>query len=188
MRRVASKPFNTNYRINLPNGQVLLNGEQVARIEVKKADFTTYYGVTENQWQIIFYMSDGGTYTVGQAIGRRTLPRKTLVWNEYSMSEEETKLIASPELMKKILNKLEDIGLRLQNVEERLNRHSLDTRPIWEKALAEVMGVKQDVAAIDRKIDVLAGDLLNIRAAHLDVERRVIRLEDDTGGGVQTVN
>jgi len=104
------------------------------------------------------------------------------------MSEDETQLIGNPDLLKKILNKLEAIDIRLQSVESRIERRSFDTKPIWEKALAEIMAVKQDIAGIDRKMDILGKDMLNLRADQLDFERRIIRLEDEANRGIQTVN
>jgi len=56
---VASKPFNINYIIpdaELDGASVLLNGDQISRISVKK----TVLG-----WEVTFHMTDGSTYRVG---------------------------------------------------------------------------------------------------------------------------
>jgi hypothetical protein len=53
--RVATKPFNTNYHVRTAEGFVLLNGDQITKVEaVKKGD----------NWDIIFYLPDGTSHTV----------------------------------------------------------------------------------------------------------------------------
>ena len=104
------------------------------------------------------------------------------------MSEDETKTLNNPALLKQILVKLEVIDTRLQAVEAKVERRGFDTKPIWERALAEIMEVNQRVTTIDRKMDVLAKDMLNLRAEQLGIEERLRRLEDESdGGGVQTI-
>ncbi|HKO41884.1 MAG TPA: hypothetical protein VJU84_01235 [Pyrinomonadaceae bacterium] len=76
--RVASKPFNTNFTINLPDGIVVLNGDQVARIEAKKPAFNPYRPApAEDDWITVFYLSDGGTYTVQPSDWTRSFYRET---------------------------------------------------------------------------------------------------------------
>jgi hypothetical protein len=102
------------------------------------------------------------------------------------MSEDDTKEM-NPRLLKQILVKLEAIDTRLQAVESRIERRSFDTKPIWEQALVEIMEVNQRVITIDRKMDVLGKDMLNLRADQLGIEERLSRLESDGGGGIQTI-
>lgn len=80
------------------------------------------------------------------------------------MSEEKTKALKTPSLLEKILTKLEVMDTRLQLVESKIEERGFDTRPIWEKALLEIMEVNQRVGTIDRKIDVFSRDMLNLRA------------------------
>src|SRR6266481_1448003 len=101
------------------------------------------------------------------------------------MSEDETRHM-NPRLLQQILSKLEAIDLRLQAVEERLERRSFDTKPIWEKALVEIVEVKNTVRTIERKFDVLGKDMIDLRAKHLDIEERLDDLETERGG-VQTI-
>jgi hypothetical protein len=81
-----------------------------------------------------------------------------------TMSEEKTKALKTPSLLEKILTKLEVMDTRLQLVESKIEERGFDTRPIWEKALLEIMEVNQRVGTIDRKIDVFSRDMLNLRA------------------------
>ena len=74
-----------------------------------------------------------------------------------------------------------------KTVEERLN----DTRPIWQKVVADIDILKEgqtrleegqtrlegDVREISFKLDVLNGTMLNVQAKHKDVDHRVRELE-----------
>lgn len=104
------------------------------------------------------------------------------------MSEDQTKALDA-KLLQQILTKLETMDVRLQFVEEKIRERGFDTKPIWEKALVEIMDVNERVRTIDRKMDVLGKDMLNLRAEQLDVDERLRRFEEDQGGGgTQTIN
>ena len=104
------------------------------------------------------------------------------------MSEDETKALRD-KLLEQILTKLEVMDARLQRVESKIEERGFDTKPIWERALAEIMEVKQQVATVDRKIDVFSRDMLNLRADQLKTDERIGKLEaENKDGGMTTVN
>lgn len=104
------------------------------------------------------------------------------------MTENETKALNTPSLLKKILVKLEVMDARLQFVESKIEDRGFDTKPIWEKALIEIMEVNQRVTTIDRKIDVFSRDMLNLRAEQLGLEERLRKLEaEHEDGGMMTI-
>lgn len=92
------------------------------------------------------------------------------------MSEDKTRVFMENKV-EQILTKLEVMDARLQRVESKLEERSFDTKPIWEKALAAIMGLRQDIATVHRKIDVFSGDMLNLRAEQRRTEDRFGRLE-----------
>ena len=92
-----------------------------------------------------------------------------------SMSEDETKPLRD-KLLEQILTKLEVLDARLQRVESRIEERGFDTKPIWERALAEILEVKQEVATVDRKIDVFTRDMLSVRAEQLRTDERLAEL------------
>jgi hypothetical protein len=53
---------------------------------------------------------------------------------------------------------------RLGALEAQAERRALETRPVWERALAEILELKQSVANVERKIDVLSRDIVQVRA------------------------
>src|SRR5437763_4510392 len=103
------------------------------------------------------------------------------------MSEDETKTLDA-RLLQQILTKLEMMDVRLQFVEGKIRERGFDTKPIWERALKEIMDVNQNVRVIDRKIDVLGKDILGLRADQLAIEDRLSKLESDDLSGVQSIN
>jgi hypothetical protein len=104
------------------------------------------------------------------------------------MSEDETKFLPG-KVLEQILTKLEVMDARLQRVEAKVEERGYDTKPIWERALVEIMAVKQEIATVDRKIDVFSRDMLNMRAEQLKTEERIAKLESENeGGGMTTIN
>ena len=100
-----------------------------------------------------------------------------------------------------VLQRFDQINIRLDQVDERFNRvderfnrvderldnleaRALDTKPIWEQALAEILNVKAEVVEIkdelqrfDGALETLAGDLMKMRADLQGFNRRITALE-----------
>jgi uncharacterized coiled-coil DUF342 family protein len=71
--------------------------------------------------------------------------------------------------------RFDDLDIRVQALEAR----ALDTKPIWERALTEILEVKKGVEDLNRKIDVLNQDVLQVRADQRLVHKRMDVLEAD---------
>jgi chromosome segregation ATPase len=72
------------------------------------------------------------------------------------------------------------IDIRLDGLDGRvkaLEARALDTKPIWERALAEILEVRKGVEDLNRKIDVLNQDVLQVRADQRRVDKRMNELE-----------
>lgn len=69
--------------------------------------------------------------------------------------------------------RLDALDTRVQALEAR----SLDTKPIWERALAEILEVKLRVESIERKFDVLTLDMMQLRGDQRGVDKRMDALE-----------
>jgi hypothetical protein len=101
------------------------------------------------------------------------------------VSEETTENMPDvPSFEKRVLARLDAIDGRLGSLESQVERRALETKPIWERALAEILEVKEHVTAseqasnqIVRKIDVLAKDMLTMRADQTGLEYRLDKLE-----------
>jgi tetrahydromethanopterin S-methyltransferase subunit G len=55
--------------------------------------------------------------------------------------------------------RLKSLDARVQALEAR----RLDTKPIWERALAEILNIKDRVENIERKFDLLTIDMMQLR-------------------------
>ena len=89
------------------------------------------------------------------------------------------------------LKTLDTIDVRLKAVEEQSERRALDTKPIWERALTEILDVKQELGGVkqelgevkqslhnvERKLDVLSRDIVQVRADQGYLESRIEKLE-----------
>ena len=73
--------------------------------------------------------------------------------------------------------RLNDTGMRL----EKLEAKSYDTKPVWERALAEIAETRNELQTglrrVERKIDVLNQNILEVRADLRDLDTRVEKLE-----------
>jgi len=72
------------------------------------------------------------------------------------------------------------IDKRLENLDSRvqaLEAKALDTKPIWERALAEILAVKERVLSIERKFDVLTLDMMQLRGDQRGLNARMDALE-----------
>lgn len=81
---------------------------------------------------------------------------------------------------------LGSVDARLGSVEARLEvleAKSYDTRPIWERALAEIASLRESVNErfdkLERKFDVLADDMIQLRADQKRVNRRLDKVETE---------
>jgi outer membrane murein-binding lipoprotein Lpp len=88
---------------------------------------------------------------------------------------------------------LRDLNTRVERLEAEPERRAVETKPIWERALAEIVGLgqkvddlsqkvdalDQKVQAIGRKMDVLASDMLDLRADQRRLEVRMDKLDSE---------
>lgn len=69
--------------------------------------------------------------------------------------------------------RLDGLDIRVQSLEAR----ALDTKPIWEQALVEIIEVKESIYDIKRKFEIVTEDLIQVRADQRRVEKRMDTLE-----------
>lgn len=62
-----------------------------------------------------------------------------------------------------VVARFDSIDTRLDSLDarvEKLESRALDTKPIWESALAEILEVRKGVEVLNRKIDILNHDVM----------------------------
>ncbi len=76
----------------------------------------------------------------------------------------------------RIMQRFDSIDARLTALEEKDERRAMDTKPIWERALAEIVETREEmrdlIAKLDRKIE------LEMRVVHKDEIRSKMEIED----------
>ena len=80
----------------------------------------------------------------------------------------------------KIETRLDNLEARVNDIDRRLQvleAKEYDTKPIWERALAEILALSQKVDGIDRKLNVMNRDMLTLRADQERIEGRMDKLD-----------
>ena len=72
----------------------------------------------------------------------------------------DARLAKIEERQERMEARLDDIDQRLQVVEKK----AYDTKPIWERALAEILELREDVHTLDRKFNIINSELMTLKA------------------------
>ncbi len=97
------------------------------------------------------------------------------------MSDETTK--EQPDARpfeERVLAALTDLQIGFTNFDKRLaalEAKSYDTKPIWERALAEIVEVSRKVDLMERHMKVMRDDIHNMRADGVGFHTRLEKLE-----------
>lgn len=76
--------------------------------------------------------------------------------------------------------RLERMETRLDGIDQRLEaleNKAYDTKPIWERALAEILELRENVHTLDRKFNVLTRDSIALRSDQSRLEDRMDKLD-----------
>ena len=80
--------------------------------------------------------------------------------------------------------RMESLETRVQRLEEESARRAVETKPIWERALAEIVSVGEKVEAltervykVEQKLDVFWRDMLTLRSEQRKLENHMDKLE-----------
>jgi len=95
------------------------------------------------------------------------------------MSEDTTQNLPN-EVLKLILTRLDSMDKRLDSMDQRLENleaRAHDTKPIWERALAELTEVGKRMDSLDRRFHVLTDDVIQNRADFRKLDQRLADIE-----------
>jgi len=105
------------------------------------------------------------------------------------MSEENTRNMSDERSFEeRVFGRFDALDARLQRLEGEAERRAVETKPIWERALAEILEVRQglnefrgevndSLRDLSRKIGVLGSDMIQLRADQAHAEGRLDNLE-----------
>ncbi len=81
----------------------------------------------------------------------------------------------------RVLSAIQDMRADFNSRLEKLEAKSYDTKPIWERALAEIVETRQEMRtgfrSVERQIGVLSKDITLLRADLVGFEERLTKLE-----------
>jgi hypothetical protein len=92
----------------------------------------------------------------------------------FTGSSFEDRLMARFDAMEQRFDAVEE---RMRALEMRFEDRLRQTRPIWEKALAEILATREEVKALHTKLDILNDDVLNVRARQRESDIRLKEFE-----------
>jgi chromosome segregation ATPase len=82
----------------------------------------------------------------------------------------------------RVFARFDAIDARLTKLEEAAERRAMETKPIWERSLSEIIETRAEMNArfdnVERKLDVLNRDILQLRADYAGQDSRITRLEE----------
>jgi hypothetical protein len=105
------------------------------------------------------------------------------------MSEENTHNMSDGRSFEeRVFARFDALDARLQKLESEAERRAVETKPIWERALAEILEMQQVLNEfrgdmhdalhdLSRKIGVLGNDMIQLRADQAHAESRLDTLE-----------
>jgi DNA repair ATPase RecN len=122
-----------------------------------------------------------------------------------AMSEETTQYMPGRSFEERVFARFDSLDARVGALESQAERRALETKPIWERALAEILEVKDELGEVKvelgevkdrlgavegrlgaiesltrpmvRKVDMLTKDVATVRAEQLGLEDRLEKLE-----------
>ncbi len=72
----------------------------------------------------------------------------------------------------------ETLYARMQSVEKKIEADNYQIKPMWERALAEILEARRELRDVNKRLDRIEGIILQTRADTRDVEDRVAILEE----------
>ncbi len=90
------------------------------------------------------------------------------------LDKVDRRLDSMEQRLDRVDQRLDSMDHRLENLEAR----AYDTKPIWERALAEIIEVGKRVESLDRRFSILTDDTVQTRADVRKLSERLANLED----------
>ncbi len=98
------------------------------------------------------------------------------------MSEEVTQNFGdNKQVLQQILTKLEVMDTRLQFVETKVSERGYDTKPIWERALSEIMDVKNELGGFKQEFGGFKQEFGDIKHELGDIKHELGHVKHELG-------
>ena len=98
------------------------------------------------------------------------------------MSEEQTQNFGNDnQIFRQVLAKLEVMDTRLQFVETNVSKRGYDTKPIWERALSEIVEVKNELGGLKQEFSGFKQELVDIKHELGDLKNQMGHVTHELG-------
>ena len=108
-----------------------------------------------------------------ELIGRVAAVESHVASIDTRLEAVETKVASVDTRLEAVEAKVASVDTRLEIVESK----AYDTKPIWERALAELLEVNRTLHSLDRRFSVLNDDVVRVRADQRTLEDRLSELD-----------
>jgi chromosome segregation ATPase len=102
------------------------------------------------------------------------------------MSEETTRNMGNQEL-RLILARLDSIDGRLSSLEQKEEARAYDTKPMWERALAEIMETRAAVVKVEERLGNIESDIRLVRRMLRTAFAEITRAQDDLEERIEVI-
>lgn len=99
------------------------------------------------------------------------------------MSEEPTQTLPNDDLGR-ILARLDSIDSRLTNLDQKVDARSYETKPIWERALKEIIETREEVVKIEGRLGSIENEIKDVRRLFRYTFADVARTQEDIESGL----
>ena len=85
-----------------------------------------------------------------------------------------------PSFEERVFARFDSLDARMNEIDRRLQvleQKAYDTKPIWERAIAEILELREDVHTLDRKFNIITRDLITLRAEQSRLEDRMDKFD-----------
>lgn len=99
--------------------------------------------------------------------------------NSVDMSEKRTKDMDNGRpFEERVFARFDSIDRRLSALEDQAQRYVVDTKPIWERALAEIMEIRTDLTGVKADLNEVKADLNEVKADVSNVRAELAEMRE----------
>jgi uncharacterized protein YhaN len=98
----------------------------------------------------------------------------------FDMSEENTRNMADERSFEeRVFARFDALDARLQTLEAESERRAVETKPIWERALQEIMETRAEVVKVEDRLGRIENEIKDMRRMFRSTFADVARVQED---------
>ena len=93
------------------------------------------------------------------------------------MNDETPDTLHLPSFEEKVLTQLESLDNRLASLEKREDERAYDTKPIWNRVLTEISELKTDVSGLKTDVSEIKTDVSGLKTEVSELSKRMVKVD-----------